>query len=98
MVTPCRKMFPSPPYEMGIEPGKTDYLDSLGPLIKPTRGSRAERALPPERVAQSSEPAIVPASTADVGFPPPLRRQCRCCTPTSDPHAWRRDRLAACRI
>jgi hypothetical protein len=49
--------------------GKTDYLDSLGPLIKPTRGSRSERALPPERVAQSSEPAIVPASAADAGFP-----------------------------
>ena len=38
--------------------GRTDYLDSLGPLIKPSRGSRSDRALPPERATAAGAGCI----------------------------------------
>jgi hypothetical protein len=49
--------------------GRTDYLDSLGPLIKPTRGSRSDVALSsPERVAEASDASFPLASAADAGI------------------------------
>ena len=42
--------------------GETDYLDSLGPLIKPTRGSRSELAVPPERLLAPTDASSLQAT------------------------------------
>ena len=42
--------------------GKKDYLDSLGPLIKPTRGSRSDRVAPPVEVVGGAESSVLQAA------------------------------------